>query len=349
MLYLLILLLFTFTYAEKVYVVERERGAVAVLEGDRLVKEVRNLGNLNHATLKFFKGDAYLISRDGLLSRIDTRKDKLLKKVKVGESSIGFTFCGGKVVVANYSPHTVVFLSPDLRVLRRVKTGSRNVGIKPYRNLLLFALMDRDEIRVLDCGNYRKVRSFERVGKMPFDAFLAGERYVVGFFKESSVGVVNLKDLTYRRLRFRSEMGEVVFKIPHFGLWGVYGGRAYVPAVGERKVRVVNLKDFRYEGSIELPGLPVFVSVSPDGKYLAVNYSGDMEDYLTLIDREREKIVKTERLGRRILHFRFTPDGRFIYLSSYYENRVKKVSVPRLRVIEEIAVPTPSGVFIKGG
>ena len=348
MLYLVIFTLFAFAFAEKVYVVERERGAVAVVEEGRLLKEIKNLGNLSHATLKFFKGSAYLISRDGYLFRIDTERNTLLEKVKVGESSIGFTFCGGKVAVANYSPKSVVFLSPDLKVLHRIETGSRNVGIKSTGDLLIFALMDKDEVWILDCGDYSKVKVFRNVGDMPFDAFIAGKRYVVGFFREDSVGVVDVEKLSYRKVRFRSGEGEVVFKVPHFGLWAVSGSRAYVPAVGERKIHLVDLKDFRYEGSLELPGLPVFVKVSPDGRFLAVNYSGDMEDFLTIVDREKGKIVKTKRLGRRILHFSFTPDGRFIYLSSYYESKLKKVKVPELEVVEGVSVPTPSGVFIGG-
>ena len=349
MLYLIVLFLFALAYAEKVYVVERERGSVAVVEGDRLKSEVRDLGDLNHATIKFFNGNAYVVSRDGFLSRIDTRDDRLLGKVKVGESAIGFTFCKGKIAVANYAPHTVVFLSPGLQVLYRIETGSRNVGIKSHEKLLLFSLMDRDEIWAVDCESYRRIKVFEHVGEMPFDALLAAGSYLVGFFKESSVGVVSLKDLTYRKVRFRSRENEVVLKIPHFGLWGVYGDVAYVPAVGERKVHLVSLKDFSYKGSIDLPGFPVFVSVSPNGRYVAVNYSGDKEDFLTIIDRESGRIVGTKKLGRRILHFRFTPDSRFIYLSSYFENKLKKVSVPQLDVILEITVPTPSGVFIKGG
>ena len=344
----MILLLFAFAFAEKIYVVERERGALAVVRDGKLVSEIKGLGDLHHATLKFFEGNAYLVSRDGYISKIDTREDRLIRKVRVGDSTIGFTFCDGKVVVANYAPHTVIFLSPYLEILRSIKTGSRNVGIKSSGNLLLFALMDRDEVWAVDCRNYSKVKVFNNVGDMPFDAFLGGERYVVGFFRESSVGVVDLKTLSYRKVKFSSAKGEVVFKVPHFGLWGVFGSTAYIPAVGERGVHVVDLRDFRYKEKIKLPGLPVFVEVSPDGRFLAVNYSGDMEDFLTIVDRDKGSIVRTRRLGRRILHFRFTPDGKFIYLSSYYESKLKKVRVPKLEIVEEVDVPTPSGVFIGG-
>jgi protein NirF len=266
----------------------------------------------------------------------------------VGESTIGFTFCTDRVVVANYEPYTVVFLNPGLNVLKVMETGSRNVGVKSYGGSVLFSLMDRDEIWVVDCTSFGKLKVFRNIGKMPFDALLSGDRYIVGFFKESAVGIVNLSTMGYKKIPFLQEGREVVFKIPHFGTWGIHGRTAYIPAVGERKIHVVDLESFVYIRSIDLPGLPVFVAVSPDGRYIAVNFSGDHENFLTLIERESSRILKTIELGRRILHFRFTPDSRFIYLSSYYENKVKKISVPDMEVLGELRVPTPSGVFIKG-
>ncbi len=344
----LVLLLFVVLSFGKVFVVERETGRLAVIEGDRVIKEIENLGNLNHATLKFYGGYGYLISRDGYLSKIDPQKAELVRKEKVGESTIGINFCEGKVAVANYAPRTVVLLDTNLKVLKEINTSSRNVGIKAKGSLLLFALMDLDEVVVYDCSRMKEVKRI-KVGKMPFDALLIGDRYVVGFFKESGVGIIDLKTLTYRKVTFRSGEKEVVFKIPHFGFWGIKGEKAYIPAVGERKLHIVNVNSFTYEGSLPLPGLPVFAVVSPDGRYLAVNYSGDKEDFLTLVDLSTEKVLKTRALGKRILHFRFTPDGKYLYLSSYYENKVKKVRVPSLEVVKEYDVPTPSGVFIYGG
>ncbi len=349
MLYMILLILIYFSYAQKIYVVEREREALSVIDNDKFKGRIENLGNLNHATLKF-KGDfAYLISRDGFIAKIDTVKDKLLSKVKIGDSAIGFTFCGDKVVIANYEPGSVVFLSKDLKILREIKTLSRNVGIKSYKDRVIFSLMDKDQIWVINCKTFVRERILGNVGKMPFDALLTDSRYLAGFFGESSVGILNLNTMEYKKISFRKEGEEVVFKIPHFGTWGIYKNTAYIPAVGERKIHLVDLKSFEYKGNFKLPGLPVFVAISPDGKYIAVNFSGDREDFLTLMERESGKVIKNLRLGKRILHFRFTKDSKFLYLSSYYENKLKKVSLPELKVIKEFKVPTPSGVFIKEG
>lgn len=67
MLLIALLLLPIFAFCEKLYVVERERGSLAVIEEGRLRGEIGGLGNLNHATVKFYNGFAYVISRDGFL------------------------------------------------------------------------------------------------------------------------------------------------------------------------------------------------------------------------------------------------------------------------------------------
>ncbi|MDQ7037983.1 MAG: cytochrome D1 domain-containing protein, partial [Aquificota bacterium] len=277
MLPLILLVVFWVSFGCQVWVVERERGALAVLE-DRGITEIKGLGNLNHATVKFRKGYAYVISRDGYVSLIDTDKKKLIRRVKVGESSIGLTFCGNRVAVANYDPGTVVILDEDLRVIRVLETGSRNVGIKSWEGKLVFSLMDRDEIWVLSCDGER-LATF-RVSPMPFDALLHEGVYLVGFFGSGKVGFLDLKTMTYRETVLGGPE-EAVLKVPHFGTWGVTESTAYIPAVGERKVYILDLRTRKVKGSIEVPGLPVFVVLSPDGRFIAVSFSGDKEDFVT--------------------------------------------------------------------
>ncbi len=348
MLPLVLLLFFGLAFAQGIFVVERERQAVAVIEGDNIF-HIKDVGNTNHATVKFFRSKAYLISRDGFLTEIDPLSKKVTKKVKVGKSSIGFTFCSDKIAVANYSPKDVVFLDRKLKELKRIKTDSRNVGIKSYKEKLIFSLMDKDQIWVMDCSSLEVVKRFKDIGDMPFDALIHKGKYIAGLFREKALVIVDLENLSYRKVTFTSEDKAVVFKIPHFGMWGVWGSTAYIPAVGERKVLVVDLDRFAVVKEVTLIGHPVFVSVSPDGRFLAVNYSGDKEDFVTLIDREKLKVVKDAKLGRRILHLRFSPDGKTLFVSSYYENLVKEVSLPEMEVLRTWRVPTPSGIFVEGG
>lgn len=337
----------TSSFAEKLYVVEREREGLSVIEDFKHTKMINGLGNMNHATVKVHGGFAYVISRDGFLSKIDIQTDSLVRKVKVGKSGIGFTFVRGFIAIANYDPQDVVILDNELNIVKKIDTGSRNVGIKANDRFLVFSLMDKDEIWVLDAANGFEVHKvFTRVGAMPFDALLADEVYIAGFFAESSVGMLNLKSMEYAKKDFRKGDGETVFKMPHFGTWGIHMDKAFIPAVGERKIHILDFKSFKYVGHIELIGLPVFVVVSPDGRYLAVNYSGDKDDYVSVIDPVKGKLSKDIKAGRRIMHLRPSTDSSLLYVSSYFESRLKALGTGDWNISGGIDVPTPSGIFI---
>ncbi|WP_457639295.1 cytochrome D1 domain-containing protein [Persephonella sp.] len=349
MLYLILPLIFLFqtVFAEKLYVVERERGSLAVIENDKLVKEIKDLGNLNHSIVKTDGNYSYCIARNGYFSKIDNRTDRLVKKIKPGNSGIGFTFIKNYIAIAHYDPKKVTVLDKDLNTVKVIQTGSRNVGIKPYKNLLVFSLMDKDQIWVLDADrDFKTVHIVKNAGKMPFDALISGSRYIVGFFKERGVGILDLDSFKYKKARFKSGKESVVFKIPHFGMWGVAGSTAIIPAVGEKKAYVVDINNMEVKKHISLDGLPVFISVSPDKSTAVVNYSGENDNLLSVIDIKTMKLVKTFPAGKRVMHMRFSKDGSRLYVSSYFDNTLKIYDTKSWKLLKEITVPTPSGIFI---
>ena len=350
MLYMIlpVLLFFQITFAQKLYVVERERGSLAVIEDDRLIKEIKDLGNLNHAIVKTDGDFSYCISRNGYFSKIDNIKDTLIKKVKPGNSGIGFTFIKNYIAIAHYDPKKVSILTKDLDIKKVITTGSRNVGIKPYGSLLVFSLMDKDEIWVLDADkDFSVVHKVKDAGKMPFDALIDKNRYIVGFFKEKGVGILDLDNFVYKKAVFHTENKEqIVFKIPHFGMWGVVNDLALIPAVGEKKSYVVDIKSMKVIKHIDLPGLPVFISVSPSKNIAVVNFSGDKDHLLSVIDLKTLKVIKTFPAGKRVMHMRFSKDGKKLYVSSYFDNSLKIFDTKSWKLLKEITVPTPSGIFI---
>ncbi|NPA51335.1 MAG: NirF protein [Aquificae bacterium] len=336
---------------EKVYVIQRENSCVAVIDRFELKREICSLGNLNHAVLKFdpfYKNSAYVISRDGYFSKIDTKEDKLLKKVKTGKSGIGFTILKNHIAIAHYEPREVVILEKNLDQKIRINTDSRNVGIKTDGRYVVFSLMDKDQIWILDSKeDFRVSKKFYEVGKMPFDALLKDRAYIVGFFRESSLGILNLENFLYKKQKLKEIKEGIPLKIPHFGTWGIYGTKAYIPAVGDNKIHIIDLQNFSYRGFIEVLGFPVFVTVSPIGNFLVVNYSGEKEDYISVITIKENRVLKHLKAGERVMHFRFSKDGQRLYLSSYFDNKLKIFNTASWEVIKEIDVPFPSGVFIK--
>ena len=186
--------------AEKIYVVQRERESLKVktMDGE---KTIEDLGNLNHATMKFKWGSGFLLARNGYLSKIDIGTDQLIKKVKIGSSGIGITFTEENIIVVNYAPHSVVVLNRNLDVVKTILTDSRNVGVKVFNNLLVFSLMDKNEIWVLDTAkDYSLVKKFENVGLLPFDALIHEGKYLVGFFNEPAIGFLDLNDFSYQKI-----------------------------------------------------------------------------------------------------------------------------------------------------
>jgi len=350
MLYLIVplLLFFHVAVAEKLYVVERERESLAVIEDGEFKGEIKDLGNLNHSIVKTDGDYSYCIARNGYFSKIDNKSDRLIKKIKPGNSGIGFTFIKDYIAIAHYDPKKVTILTKNLDTYRVIETGSRNVGIKPYKNFLTFSLMDKDQIWVLDADKgFEKAHVVENAGKMPFDALISDGRYIVGFFKEKGVGILDLKTFRYKKAVFKTDNEEeVVFKIPHFGMWGVADGTALIPAVGEKRAYVVDINSMEVKKYIPLEGLPVFISVSPDKKIAVVNYSGDKDYLLSVIDLGKLEVIKTFPAGKRVMHMRFSKDGSKLYVSSYFDNALKIYNTVNWKLQKEITVPTPSGIFI---
>lgn len=335
--------------ADALYVVQRDAKKIAVVENNRLVSEIGNIGDMSHATVKFHAGKAWVISRDGMLSRIDPGTRVVEKSVKVGDSGIGFTFFPKHVIVANYMPQTVVVLDLDLRVIKTISTGSRNVGIKVWGDRAAFALMDKDEVWVVDAAKeFSVTKQIEKAGVMPFDALVNDKNYVVGFFNENKLGILNLDSLQWDTRSLGGEGGETVLKVPHFGTWGITSDTAFVPGVKERKLNLLALDTLKPAGVIDLPGLPVFAVVSPDKTLVAVNYSGDQENSVSVVDAKTRKILGTWPVGRRIMHLRFSQDGGSLFVSSYFENKIKTLKPEKTgvwSVASDLNIDSPSGIF----
>ncbi len=335
---------------EKVYVVEREREALTVIGNETSSKKISDLGNLNHATIKFKGNFAYVLARDGFLSKIDTKNDVLIKKAKIGQSGIGITFINNHLAMVNYDPLSVVILDEDLNVIKTIETDSRNVGVKSWKNLLVFSLMDKNEIWVLDANkNYELVKIISEAGELPFDALIKDNIYIVGLFSEGAVGILDLKTFDYHKVSVRDSAGGVVFKVPHFGYWGVVGDEAVVPLNGNKSLLVIDLKKMQGKREIPLPGNPVFASVSPDKKFLSINYSGDEEDLISVFRTSDWSKVADIAAGRRVMHLRYSLAHDALYVSSYFENKVHILSTKTWEKIRSIPVSTPSGIFLEDG
>ena len=352
-----ILLFSTLHAGEKIFVVERENSALAVVNHNLKTNEIKNLHNFNHAVVKFRGNDGYVITRDGYVIKFDPIGEKKIKEYRTSKSAIGFIIGKNFLAVANYDNKTVEILDRDLNPVQSIKTDSRNVGIKLYKDYLIFACMDKDQLWVMKDENagkktphftlYKKVKN---IGKVPFDAMINKNLYVVGLFNSPDIGVLNLDTMQYKKVKLALGKKERILKVPHFGFWSISKGKFFIPAVGNKKVFVFD-HQFNLIKAIKIKGNPVFTSLSPDKKWLAVTFSGRDFPFVQIINTKTLKIVRTFEFPGWILHLRWSNQSKNLYFSVNTKNMVLAYNVSNKNPKKwwkhfEWAVPKPSGIFL---
>jgi len=338
---------------EKIFVVEREDSSLAVIEKGLTKSHIKGVHNMNHGVVKFYDKDGYIISRDGYVVKFDPEKELILKERKTSDSAIGFTVAKNFLAVANYAKKSVDILDRDLNPLQSFETGSKNVGIKQYKNYLIFSQMNNDKITVLKDKNEGKglpyfeiYKEFEDVGVMPFDAMIKDNNFITGFFKSDFFGVVDLDTMKYSKIKILLDDRKPVLKVPHFGFWSIGGGHVFIPAVGNNKV-LVYTPDFKFEKIIETEGLPVFTALSPDKKYLAVTFSGEKFPVLQIIDTKTLEVIKRFEFDGKVLHVRWSGIRPNLYVSVNDTNKVAVLNTDSWYLSREIfQIKKPSGIFI---
>ncbi len=337
---------------EKIFVVERESSSVAIINKGLTKSRMENMHNMNHGIIKFDGADGYLISRDGFVVRFDPISEKILNEYKTSKSAIGFVIGKNFVAVANYDDKSVDILTRDLKPIDKIKTGSKNVGIKLYKEYLIFAQMDSDKVSVLknqnspkELPNFQPFKEF-KVGKMPFDAMIKDNTYIVGFFLSKSFGVIDLDKMEFSEIKITTDNNKPVLKVPHFGFWSLSKEKTFIPAVGDNKVMVYS-PDFTFIKNIEVQGLPVFTALSPNKKYLAVTFSGKDFPTTQIIDTTTLKIIKTFTFTGKILHVRWSNLDDYLYVSVNDTHQVNVINTREWFLEREIfQVKSPSGIFI---
>ncbi|VAW77729.1 Heme d1 biosynthesis protein NirF [hydrothermal vent metagenome] len=349
-------------------VVERANGKLLVVEhsGDSLLAEIEGLGDLSHASVVFSRDEryAYVFGRDGGLTKVDLLKGKIVKRVMQAGNSIGGAISqdGKWVAVSNYEPGGVrIFDAVTLNMIADIPAEyapgkfSKTVGlVDAPGNQFVFSLYDGDQIWLVDMMDPLKprIKRFENIGKSPYDALITpdGRYYIAGLFGEDSMALLDLwhpEKGVRKILKGYAEHDEKlpVYKMPHLEGWAVAGSKAFVPAVGQHKVLVIDTTNWTILSEIDVHGQPVFVMARPDGRQIWVNFAHPDNDTVQVIDAESLKIIKTLKPGKAVLHMEFTPRGEKLWLSVRDDNRVQVYDTATLKLLKALPADKPSGIF----
>ena len=349
-------------------VIERATGQLLVVEHstDTRLAEIDGLGDLSHASVVFSRDAryAYVFGRDGGLTRVDLLAGRIDKRILQAGNSIGGAISqdGRLVAVSNYEPGGVrVFdaatLEPVADIPAEYAPGkfSKVIGlVDAPGNRFVFSLYDADQIWIADMAEPRKpqLTRFENIGRAPYDALITpdGRYYIAGLFGDDSMALLDLwhPERGVRRILegYAAHDEKLpVYKMPHLEGWAMAGRLAFVPAVGQHRVLVVDTDNWQQQAAIEVHGQPVFVMARPDGRQVWVNFAHPDNDTVQVIDVESQAIIKTLKPGKAVLHMEFTPRGEKVWVSVRDEDRIDVYDTASLEKTATLPALKPSGIF----
>ena len=218
----------------------------------------------------------------------------------------------------------------------------------------MFSLYEGNQIWIADMSDAANpvITRFEDIGRAPYDALITpdGRYYIAGLFGEDSLALLDLwhpEKGVRKILEGYAGHDETlpVYKMPHLEGWALAGRHAFVPAVGQHKVLVIDTDTWQQEHSIEVHGQPVFVMARPDARQVWVNFAFPDNDTVQVIDVETRAVVKTLKPGKGVLHMEFTPRGENLWLSVRDENRVDVYDTRSFARVTQLPAAKPSGIF----
>jgi len=361
-------------------VIERATGQVQIVNHTNQVvlAEIEGLGDLSHASIVYSRDQryAYVFGRDGGLTKIDILKDKIAKRVMQSGNSIGGAISqdGKLVAVSNYTPGGVkVFNSETLELVATIDssiltTKPKNKDGSPVRskvvglvdapnNKFVFSLFDSHEIWIADFSNIEKNKTpkltkFTDIGLFPYDALISpdGRYYIAGLFGEDGMSLLDLWHIEKGVKRILPNYGKgqqklPVYKMPHLEGWAIAGDYAFMPAVGQHSVLVVNTKTWQQVTEIPAHSQPIFVMAQPDNRQIWVNFAHPDNNTIQIFNTETFELVNTLTPGPAVLHMEFTPRGEHVWMSVRDSNEIQIYDTKTQTLQKTLKSSSPSGIF----
>jgi len=347
-------------------VVERATGSVLIVETTthtRLAK-IQGLGDLSHASVVYSRDQryAYIFGRDGGLTKLDMLCGEIVKRIMQAGNSVGGAISqdGRLVAVSNYTPGGVkVFDAATLELLADIPAEfgnnqrSKVIGlVDAPGQRFVFSLFDAGEIWVADMHtpSSPKIIKFKEIGRQPYDALISpdGRYYIAGLFGEDGLVRLDLWNADVQRILPNYGKGDIkkpVYKMPHLEGWAMASDYAFVPAIGQYAVLVVDSRTWQPVKHIPVQGQPVFVMARPDGRHVWVNFAFPHNDTVQVIDVMTMDIIKTLKPGKAVLHMEFTPRGEEVWVSVRDDDQIKVYDTETFAEVATLPADKPSGIF----
>ncbi len=350
-------------------VIERATGSILIVEhsDDTVICRVKGLGDLSHASAVYSRDQAfvYIFARDGGLSKVDIRQGKIVKRIVQGGNSIGgaISQSGKYIAVSNYEPGGIkVFRSSDLSLVADIPAPiegsdqlSKTVGLVDVPGeKFVYSSFEGNDIFMVDMSEEKspKITQIKNVGKQPYDGLVSddGRFYIAGLFGEDGLSLVDLwqSELSAKKIMNHYGKGEEkfpVYKMPHLEGWAMNRENAFLPAIGQRQLLVVDTLTWKEKTRIPIKANPVFAMAQPDGRQIWVNFAYPDNQWLQIIDVMAMQVIKTIEAGEGVLHMEFSPRGEKVWVSVRNKNEIHIYDTKTLELLKVLKAESPSGIF----
>jgi PQQ-dependent catabolism-associated beta-propeller protein len=302
---------------------------------------------ISNCTSRSYGPFAYVTNeRDGTITVIDTKNDRVISTIKVGGRLRGIRLSPdrNRIWVAISYPTNqsqgedkIAELDPKGNIIAKYDAGTdpENFAIDDKAKRLYIANEDAGTASITDIKANRVIASMP-VGLEPEGAAISPNGRWVYITSESS-STVSVID---------TQTGEVVKQFlvgarPREAVFTADSARAYVTAENGNVVSVVDTKDHSVVKTIELPRgegsaqlKPKGVVVSADGKrvYVATGRGNSV----AVIDGDQLKLITLIPVGQRPWGIALTPDGRKLYTANGVSNDVSVIDTSTNKVIATV-------------
>jgi PQQ-dependent catabolism-associated beta-propeller protein len=284
--------------------------------------------------------------RDGTITVIDTKTDRVYSTIKVGGRLRGIRLSPDKSriwVAISYPTNEsqgedkIAELDPDGKVIAKYEAGTdpENFVLDDKATRLYIANEDAGTASITDVKANRVIASMP-VGLEPEGAAMSPDGRWVYITSESSSSVSVID----------TQSGQVVKQFlvgarPREAAFTADSARAYITAENGNVVSVVDTRGHNVVKTIELPRVqgaaqlkPKGIVVSADGKrvYVATGRGNSV----AVIDGETLSLMTLISVGQRPWGIALTPDGRKLYTANGVSNDVSVIDTATNKVIATV-------------
>ncbi|MBT2727403.1 YncE family protein [Bacillus sp. ISL-75] len=234
---------------------------------------------------------------------LDTRTDKVIKEVEVGNhpAHIVFTEDGKYILVTNNEDNTVsVIDSNNYSIVQTISTGKGPHGFRISKDskFAYVANMGEDTVSVLNLQSMKGDKKI-KVGATPVTTGITDDNktLVVTVNKESALAIVDLATGNIDKVKVGNGPAQVYIEPDNQFAFVANQGTEDVPSHSLTKI---DLKSKQVVATIETGKGSHGVVTSPDSKFIYI--TNMFEDTVTVIDNSQNKVLKTIKVGK-------TPNG----------------------------------------